>query len=57
MRQKIITIKEVCQLTGKSRTTIWRWRNDGIMPASVRLGPNSVGFYEAEIMDWLESLS
>ena len=57
MRPNIITIKEVCQLTGKSRTTIWRWRKNGNMPASVKLGPNSVGFYEAEIMDWLESLS
>ena len=55
MQPKIITVNDVCQLIGKSRTTVWRWQGNGNMPPSFKLGPNSVGFYEADIIAWLES--
>ena len=55
MRRKIITIKEICQMLGKSRSTIWRWQKAGIFPPSVRLGPNSVGLFMDDLEAWLKS--
>jgi prophage regulatory protein len=52
---KIISINEFCQLSGKSRTTVWRWTKKGILPKPIKLGPNSVGFLQADIEVWLES--
>ena len=54
--KKIISINALCQLIGKSRSTIWRWQKIGILPASIKLGPNSVGFYEADILACLDSM-
>ena len=45
--------KEVEYLTGRSRSTIHRWRKSGYMPEAVEIGPNSIGWY-IEVLDaWL----
>lgn len=41
--------------TGKSRQQIWRDIRAGNFPAPIELGPNSVGWYEDEIDEWLAS--
>ena len=41
--------------TGKSRVQIWRDVRARRFPAPLELGPNSVGWYEDEIDDWLAS--
>ncbi len=51
----ILRTKAVCGRTGLSRTTIWRLERSGIFPQRIRLGPNSVGWREAEIREWIES--
>jgi len=33
--------------------TLYRWEQKGQFPRRVRLGPNSVGWYEHEIEEWL----
>ena len=40
---------------GGSRVTAWRAVRDGLLPAPIILGPNSVGWYESEIDEWLAS--
>lgn len=45
--------QSVQDLTGKSRTQIWRNVRDGSFPAPIELGPNSVGWYEEEVLAWL----
>ena len=51
--RKILRPKEVQKLIGKSRVQIWRDVRAGRFPAPVILGPNSTGFYEDEIANWL----
>lgn len=52
---RMLRIAEILQITGVSAATIWRWVKDGIYPAPVKLGPNSVGWRESAIREWLES--
>lgn len=41
---------------GKSRTTIWRWERDGIIPKSHKLGPNSKGWSASSLRDCIAQL-
>ena len=53
----ILRTLAVLELTGLSRTSLWRRIRDGDFPAAVRLGgPNSraVGWRRSEIEQWLE---
>lgn len=47
----IIRWPEVKRLTGKSRTQIWRDVRAGKFPAPVKLGPNSIGWYQDEVVE------
>ncbi len=52
---RYLSIGEICELTGKSRTTIWRWTRSGHFPAKRKLGPNSIGWPASEVEEWLAS--
>jgi prophage regulatory protein len=52
---KIIRPKAVIEATGLSRTTIWRLERRGDFPKRIRLGPNSTGWLEADIEQWIAS--
>ena len=47
--------KEAEARTGKSRVQIWRDVKSGIFPAPIVLGPNSVGWYEDELVAYVDS--
>jgi len=49
----LIRIREVCRLTGLSRTSIWRLERRGEFPHRVRIGPNAVAWCLAEIEAWI----
>jgi excisionase family DNA binding protein len=34
--QEYYRISDVCRLTGVSRSTLWRWTKDGILPGAVK---------------------
>ena len=53
--QPFLTMKEVCALTGYSRTHIYRREAAGTFPRRVKLGPNSIRFLKAQIWAWVES--
>ena len=53
--QSIIKIAKVCELTSCSRSTIDRLEKAGEFPQRVRLSHASVGWYLAEILQWIES--
>ena len=53
---RIVRLPEVMRLTGLSKATIHRRYRDGTFPQPVRLGPQSIGWWRAEILEWLESL-
>ncbi len=44
---------EVNRRTGLSRTTRWRMEKTGDFPKRRQLSPNSVGWLEREINDWM----
>ena len=52
---KILKQKEVVQLTGLSRVTIWRLEQRGEFPEKIALSPNRVGWIEDEVSDWITS--
>jgi predicted DNA-binding transcriptional regulator AlpA len=51
--ERILRIQEVIEITGLSRTTIWRMERKGEFPARVQLGIGSVGWRLTEIKSWL----
>ena len=55
---RIMRTPEVVEITGLSKTTIWRRVRSGDFPAPLRLGSlatRSVGWKEEEIEKWIES--
>ena len=55
--RRVLRPKEVRGRTGYGRTMLWlKGRDpDDAFPSPVQLGPNSIGFYEDEIDEWLET--
>ncbi len=52
---KALRIRDVATTTGLSRTTLWRLERRGDFPHRIRLSPNSIGWIESEIEQWIES--
>ncbi len=52
---RIIRSKEVIEMTGLSRTTLWRMEKYKSFPARVSLGKGSVGWKLSEVQSWLSS--
>lgn len=50
---KILRRRAVIEKTGLSRDTIRRFVRDGRFPAPVGLGPNSIGWVEDEVDQWV----
>lgn len=57
MVSPILRRPDVEAVTGLSRSTIYKWMNEGSFPKPVKLGPRAVGWREADINDWLNKLS
>lgn len=53
---RIIRIKQVLEITGFSRTTLWRMRKSNSFPKAVQLGDSIIGWYERDIHTWIKSL-
>lgn len=54
---KILRMRRVIELVGLSRATIYRAMKESRFPQSVQLGPNSVGWLEHEVVEWLDELA
>lgn len=52
---RILRLRQVCELTGLSASTIWRRERAGDFPRRLQLGANSVGWLEDEILEWIRS--
>ena len=55
MTRRILRLKDVTEATGLSRSSIYALRKRGLFPASVRIGPKAVGWFEDEILGYLKS--
>ena len=51
--ERIIRAKEVVEITGLSRTTLWRMEKTGNFPARVSLGVGSVGWRYSKVHEWI----
>jgi prophage regulatory protein len=52
---KFLTAKQVMDMTGLSRTSIWRLENAEKFPKRRQLGTRRIGWLESEIVDWMKS--
>ena len=52
---RIVRAKEVVEMTGLYRTTIWRMERYKSFPARVSLGKNSVGWKLSDIQKWVDT--
>ncbi|HGY0709346.1 AlpA family transcriptional regulator [Vibrio cholerae] len=50
---KVIRLKEVIELTGLSKSSIYRMASDDKFPKPLSLGARSVGWIESEVTHWL----
>ncbi|WP_234830761.1 helix-turn-helix transcriptional regulator, partial [Vibrio anguillarum] len=51
---KVIRLKEIIELTGLSKSTIYRLTESKKFPKQLSLGERSVGWLESEVNEWLE---
>lgn len=50
-----ISLQEAARRVGKNYTTLRRWWRSGNMPKPRQIGPNTVAFLEADIIEWERS--
>ncbi|AEB27872.1 helix-turn-helix transcriptional regulator [Francisella hispaniensis] len=55
MSLKILRLSQVVEMTGTSKSTIYRWINANQFPKPINLSHASVGWLEADINDWIQS--
>lgn len=53
MGNRFIKLKEVQQLTGLSRSSIYQYIQDGTFPKQIAIGVRAVAWIEIEIHDWI----
>lgn len=53
-KDRYIRFKELRQKIPFSRTTFWRLESADKFPKRVQLGPNSVGWLESEVDQWIK---
>lgn len=56
MPDAILNAKQVMELTGLSRTTIWRLEKHDKFPKRLQLSPSRVGWSKEEVSVWMETL-
>lgn len=50
---KILRLKQVLELVGVSRATLWRWEKREIFPKRVRISERSIGYVDTEVNEWI----
>lgn len=52
---RFLRFKEVAQMCGLSRTTIWRMQRDGKFPARRRISTNAVRWLAEDVENWINT--
>lgn len=50
---RILRMKQVIEITGLARSTIYKFVTDGGFPKPIPLGDRCVGWLDSEIQDWI----
>ena len=53
MSLELLSIKQVLEMTGLDRRTLFRYRENGTFPGEVRVGPHNVCFQSDVVAQWL----
>ena len=54
-RRRLIRLAEVIELTGLSRSTIYKLKALGLFPQPVKLGPHAVRWYLDEVLEYIDT--
>ncbi len=57
MASRILRLPTVLLRTGLSRSTVYARVAEGTFPRQLSLGPNTVGWREADINTWIDGLT
>ena len=52
---RILRLKAVIDLTGLTRTTLYRQMQEGTFPKNVQISPRCVGWRESAIREWSQN--
>jgi len=52
---EILSVKDVSELLGFSRQTLWRWQKAGKMPKRRKFGDKMTGWPRYEIREWIKA--
>lgn len=52
---RLIRMRELQQMIGRSRSSIYRDERLGLFPRRRRIGPRSVAYLHSEVMAWIRS--
>ncbi len=55
MEYQILRLKDVIEMTGLSRSTIYLRMEQGNFPQQINLGSRAVGWISSEIKEWIEA--
>ncbi|HBK3325498.1 TPA: AlpA family transcriptional regulator [Vibrio parahaemolyticus] len=55
MSTRLIRLNEVMAITGLSRSSIYRYIDEGRFPEAVSIGSRTVAWVDREILRWVES--
>ncbi len=55
MGDRLLRRRQVEEITGMGRSSIYRLMKHGDFPSSVRVGPAAVRWRESDITNWVES--
>ena len=53
---RLLTLKEICELTGVAPSTIHGWVKAGLFPAAHRAGPRCARWREEDYLAWRAGL-
>ncbi|MCU7960972.1 MAG: AlpA family transcriptional regulator [gamma proteobacterium symbiont of Bathyaustriella thionipta] len=53
--KKLLRIKAVMEITGLSRTVLYRLMDDGEFPKSIQLSPRAVAWDSDAVQDWIKA--
>ena len=52
---RFLRVRDVVQMVGFSKTTLYARVRAGRFPKSIHLGPATTAFLESEVLDWMKS--
>ncbi len=52
---RFVRMSELVKIIGVSKCTLWRWRQAGVFPNPVHLGPRLVAWKSCEVDAWMKA--